>query len=325
MTWFGILHPILARPPSPPVRREVTVPGEGPGHPRPFHAILPEEAQFHVLSFLTPDEMVHSAMVCRGLGRRSPEEPRWDAQFNQYVSPFVTWSIVEEAARLAMGAAATDDERDQLPLVREHNWIQRYNEFLKLREPLSFDLLYGDVAPTNEGRSEVRATLVGANCHAAVSAHVMRGGVHYASFEITGDGVVGVGVVPGMHVAEKSPRPVYGHLFRDIDGKAVGTVKMCTFNCDMGRGTWSDGHAINEYTLFPRTERAGSGDVVCLRLSLRKGTLTVFKNGKRLGTMKRGLRGEFSWCAYLCTKPGWTRPSVRIIRGTSFPDAPPTG
>lgn len=287
--------------------------------PRPFSEILPEETQFHVLSFVAPADMVSVALACRALGWTVPAEPRSEPR-HEFISPFLTWSVTEEAARQALDAAATERELAQLPLVREHTWIRRYDEFLKLRAPLAFDLLYGDLVATNEGRSEVRARSAGANSHAAVSAHVMRGGVHYASFMITGDGVVGLGVVPGVHVSDRTPRPFYYCMFQDLDGRGAGTVKMCTYNCDTGTGTWSNGHGINAYLPFEGgAKRAGQGDVVCLRLDLMKGRLTVYKNGKKLGTMKRGLRGEFSWCAYLCTKPGWTRPGVRLIRGTSFP------
>ena len=42
-----------------------------------------------------------------------------------------------------------------------------------------------------------------------------------------------------------------------------------------------------------------SGAVIGLLLDLDNGTLTVFKNGKRLGVMTDRLAGNFCWMAYL--------------------------
>ena len=39
----------------------------------------------------------------------------------------------------------------------------------------------------------------------------------------------------------------------------------------------------------------GSGGTVGLLLDLNEGTLSVFKNGRRLGAMKDGLSGEYCW------------------------------
>ena len=38
-----------------------------------------------------------------------------------------------------------------------------------------------------------------------------------------------------------------------------------------------------------------------LLLDLNEGTLSVFKNGRRLGVMKDGLGGEYVWFASVCS------------------------
>jgi len=38
-----------------------------------------------------------------------------------------------------------------------------------------------------------------------------------------------------------------------------------------------------------------SGDNIGMLLDLDKGTLSVYKNGRKLGVMKRGLAGPYCW------------------------------
>ena len=47
-------------------------------------------------------------------------------------------------------------------------------------------------------------------------------------------------------------------------------------------------------------QRFGKGDVVGLLLDCDAGTLTVKKNGKRLGVAATGLTGELCWAVCIC-------------------------
>jgi hypothetical protein len=55
------------------------------------------------------------------------------------------------------------------------------------------------------------------------------------------------------------------------------------------------------------------GDVVGLLLDCDAGTLTVKKNGRRLGVAATGLTGEFCWAAVL-----YTMASVRIAAAAAW-------
>ena len=39
------------------------------------------------------------------------------------------------------------------------------------------------------------------------------------------------------------------------------------------------------------------GDTIGMLLNLDEGTLTVYKNNRRLGVLKDGLSGSYCWCA----------------------------
>ena len=51
-----------------------------------------------------------------------------------------------------------------------------------------------------------------------------------------------------------------------------------------------------------------------LDLDLDEGTLTVYKNGRKLGVMKRGLAGPYCWVASMISGT-----SITIKRGTIPP------
>jgi hypothetical protein len=66
-------------------------------------------------------------------------------------------------------------------------------------------------------------------------------------------------------------------------------------------------------------QRFGKGDVIGLLLDCDAGTLTVKKNGARLGVAATGLTGEFCWAAALHQLGAGALPNIRIARA----DAPP--
>lgn len=237
------------------------------------------------------------------------------------------WCLVDEASRCAMGVGQTEEERRLLPFVRGHSWVRRYNELLRLRRPLAFDRLYGDLHARRNDCSEVVAHGV-MGPHAAVCTTTMRAGVHCATFTITGKGVVGVGVLRRIKGGESVPVPegdhvhvervgTYYRLLRethDINVDHSGGVKICTFNCTKGDGMWSDGRVSGSIP-FNKGEAVTVTDKVGLRLNLDRGTLTVYKNERRLGALKKGLTGEYWWCVYLSrNERSWRSPSVRIAR-----------
>ena len=55
---------------------------------------------------------------------------------------------------------------------------------------------------------------------------------------------------------------------------------------------WDNERVISDWQ---GREGLGGGGTVGLLLDLDEGTLSVFKNGRRLGVMKDGLGGEYRW------------------------------
>ena len=59
-------------------------------------------------------------------------------------------------------------------------------------------------------------------------------------------------------------------------------------------------------------EDCNTGDMIGMLLNLDHGTLTVYKNNRRLGVMKDGLSGWYCWYATIAAKDS----TVAIKRGT---------
>ena len=62
-------------------------------------------------------------------------------------------------------------------------------------------------------------------------------------------------------------------------------------------------------------QAARQGDRIGLLLDLEEGTLTVYKNGERLGVISREMQGRFCWAAYWCPTYSMSEgETVRIAR-----------
>ncbi|EJK54425.1 hypothetical protein THAOC_25949 [Thalassiosira oceanica] len=85
-----------------------------------------------------------------------------------------------------------------------------------------------------------------------------------------------------------------------------GNVNCCTYFGD-GACYWSSGEGEGRCKSGDR-EWSGNGAMgfdpctIGLLLDLNAGTLTVYKNSRRLGVMKRGLTGEYCWMVTLLTE-----------------------
>ena len=115
----------------------------------------------------------------------------------------------------------------------------------------------------------------------AASKAVMRAGQHYALFTVHGRRILFGVIRPGWDVEGfESADYVDGHVFYDT---ASGRCWPA------GIGDWEG------------IDNAGKeGDQIGLLLDLDKGSLTVYKNGGRLGVMvPSGLTGEYCWAVSL--------------------------
>ncbi|EJK58233.1 hypothetical protein THAOC_21661 [Thalassiosira oceanica] len=227
-------------------------------------------------------------------------------------------SLANEAAHQQFRQSATDEERRCLPKHNDESDIGLYRALQQLREPLSFDELAGSGFSPQE--HPARVTYTGSDS-TAVSGHVMRGGRHFVEFTITnanrqGAPFVYLGVI----------RPVSLTYEIDLEADWRGSVNpVCVTSrydpavseklISQRTAKWGDSniHCCSYFSLDGRCRRTdwgtnvtgsewhgreglrGSGTIGLL-LDLDEGTLSVFKNNRRLGAMNEGgLSGEYCW------------------------------
>ena len=95
------------------------------------------------------------------------------------------------------------------------------------------------------------------------------------------------------------------------------SVQCCVYDISYGNCHTSDwgGEDITTDSNWDESESASVGDEIGMLLDLDEGTLSVYKNGRKLGIMKRGLAGPYCWVATMRDKNS----QVTIKRGTIPP------
>ena len=153
---------------------------------------------------------------------------------------------------------------------------------------------------------------------AAFSNHIMRAGKHYALFKRAGSvdvfgGQLFLGVIRPIDFERKGFdefRPWDAKLNpvlakEKCDGWGRGNVDYCAYH-QSGTGMFGDWNnvlpeeeeLIREWPgkdVFPPVSFDDEENSIGLLLDLDKGTLSVYKNGRRLGVMKEGLTGDYCW------------------------------
>ena len=228
-------------------------------------------------------------------------------------------SLVNEAAHQRFRQSATDEERGQLPEYDDESDVGLCRALEQLRQPLCFDELVGDGFGPQEHPAIVTRTGLG-DWSTAMSGHVMRGGRHFVEFSIPNDerdrryvylGVIrpvsltdGIdyeadwkGLVYPMTVSSSLTPALAAKLSSQRTAKwGDSNVHCCAYRCDSGNLTWTNWGKKHDFSSNWRgIERLGGSGTVGLLLDLNEGTLSVFKNGRRLGVIKDGLGGEYCW------------------------------
>ena len=75
----------------------------------------------------------------------------------------------------------------------------------------------------------------------------------------------------------------------------VSNTHCCIYHCGSGRCRWTDWNNDEGASDWQGHEGLGESGTVGLLLDLNEGTLSIFKDGRRLGEMKDGLSGEYVW------------------------------
>jgi len=261
-------------------------------------------------AFLGANDLCQVRATCKALGSAND-----GAAFNGL-------SMTEEAARRVY-ESASGEEKPMLPRCEGESWIELYHHLLMLRARLTFNQLVGRGVGYQGGdyaavQSKVDKSLWS---HAICGNHIMRSGKHWATFTSSSrfECNQSVGVIrplPGWDKRElDSFSPFFDRFQQDLRRERTdrweGDVHYCRFNTRTGYFYWSCWEGDVADTNW---EGHGDYDEHCtslgMLLDLGNGTLSVYQNGRRLGTLKDGLAGEYCWTAGF-----WGNGDVSIRRG----------
>jgi hypothetical protein len=141
----------------------------------------------------------------------------------------------------------------------------------------------------------LRGTLHARDQAAVCAGHVMKSGLHAAEFTIVSDIVIDPGYPEDDRVIVGLARP-----WVDVNAEdAYSTDHFWGLDGSDGYVYHGDDDTGFWWSHWEGSERFGAGDVVGLLLDCDAGTLTVKKNGRRLGLAATGLPGELCWAVCL--------------------------
>ena len=235
-------------------------------------------------------------------------------------------SLIKISTDILVHEIATEEELATLPYYNGKNSLANYHHLQFMRSPLTFDQLVG--APVISG--DKTCVMYSASyeydeyedkCETAFSNNILRAGKHYVTFGVnnsTLEPLALMGVMrPGL-AKYASGNPLDKKFYQNFSQKhgegprasllakqsAISTTQLRNNNniqCCMydGSSGWCQ---TSDWTTYGRRhwhwdgkERMSSGDELGMLLDLDEGTLSVYKNGRRLGVMKRGLVGPYCW------------------------------
>jgi len=261
-------------------------------------ALFNNDILLSIAPFLDCSELANLALTCRGFGSKMDHD----------------WSLVEKVARQMINRSQTEEERDALPRYDGESWIALLYELQMLRSLLTFDQLIGDrieyvcgdrscVTSSNDDGQNFTEEWSGTPQTAICSNHIMRSGKHYAAFRITGStrfcSYFWPGVVRPIHGWDEEGLRMFSfwdsNYFAALRGEwtdqwGESNVNCCMYNSFEGTCTWGDWQASTRH----KVEWSGMQSLcmedgtIGLLLDLDEGTLTVYKDGRRLGVMKDG-------------------------------------
>ena len=230
-------------------------------------------------------------------------------------------SLVNEAAHQWFRQSATDEERSRLPKYDDESDVGLYHALESLRHPLCFDELAGKGFSPQEHPARVTKKDGDGFDSTAMSGQVMRGGTHFVEFAVSGNDstvVVNLGVIRPLSLTNGILEADWGWEWNvdpvNVSSRYIpaaaeilrsqrtarwgdGNINCCTYYCDSGRCFWTDWNNRDDISDWQGREGLEASGTIGLLLDLDEGTLSVFKDGRRLGEMKGGLDGEYCWFA----------------------------
>ena len=145
---------------------------------------------------------------------------------------------------------------------------------------------------------------------AIASNYVMESGIHYTEFQIIA-GRPQIGIARPMPNLDPDRYAYSTFIFfadmhrraglrsETIDEWGSGNEHLCQYFCNYGEKycTGWEREVIDDMrdSEWEGMEGCQAGDTIGMLLNLEEGTLTVYKNTRRLGLMKDGLSGSYCW------------------------------
>ena len=257
-----------------------------------------------IASFVgTSRELLNLALSCKSFGWQQP-------------ATGLDWSLAEEVARQAVCSGQNDLEgvrRTSLPqyVGGTTTWLSILHK--SEHRALKFDTLLGsEIVHFSGDRSFVRGTNLDCSGTAVASNYVMESGIHFAEFYIVG-GHPYIGIarpMPNLDPARfVNNLRIFGFFNNNLYGDFLtartdkwgdGNVRVCQYCSMNGAMNWTnwDGEGGVEGGIdWDGMAWSCEGDTIGMLLNLDEGTLTVYKNNRRLGVMKDGLSGSYCWHA----------------------------
>ena len=133
----------------------------------------------------------------------------------------------------------------------------------------------------------------------------MSSGSHYAEFKLISAVQPYIGIVrpmPSLGAAASyfsyfnDPVHYSDFLAQRSENWGDGNVHACEYLPDFGHVSWTNWEDEgDDEEEWEGMEGCDNGDTIGMLLNLDKGTLSVYKNNRRLGVMKDGLSGSYCW------------------------------
>jgi len=249
-----------------------------------------------ITPYLNAHDLLNLALTCKRFGGTNDDTKQNSSDNNK---SHYTWSLIEEAARQIINR--NEEERNALPRYDGETWLSVYKELELLRAPLTFDLFRGerfqihDLHYVDNDASRIVTTSSGL-CRYGISNNIMRGGKHYVTFRRSGTdhAHMRVGVMRPMqglaqYVCDMSYPPSDFKLFRRCARWGNSEVHLChylDYNGDCFFTNWKYRNASSYDKSWAGKEDCNRGCDVGMLLDLDEGTLSVYKDGRRLGIMR---------------------------------------
>ena len=243
-------------------------------------------------------------------------------------------SLIEKSANIAVQDIATEEQLAALPHYEGENSLANYHYLQFMRGPLTFDQLVGAAEYVGGDKSCAHHINAQGTWGTAFSNCILRAGKHYAIFEARNSlsmfSVMAGVMRPGQADQEARSNPLNEEFFEHFSRRSGNEeynnnnkVHCCMYTAYNGEKCISDwtrtGIPLSD--TFDGSESMASGDKIGLLLDLDEGSLSVYKNGRKLGVMMRGLAGSYCWVvsihmgAQVTIKRGTIPRDSRLILG----------